>query len=655
MSDDTSPDDTAHGSPLSLFHGSRTVMVDWRLADLNGVLPGGVSVRLERDRDGASIQIIVTARGGQCLVDTPYGGVLYHKHSGLTEREAGEVTRAFADRLSHGDISLSTHFPHLTLGPSPDAAARRRYLQLQQTASRTLTSSTPTASTDLVPRALSSLYFDPPGLAEFLSPELTIDGSLIAGYSLRSIYLPAVGKRDSLDFNSYVLEFVDPDTADSPRLRLTVNGHDPGFGRAGALSLSVLGYTQALDGVPARLASLCSNVLALLLLKSTDDLSITVPSSATELRATAFPTDRGHGASTPSPELASVTSQPSVLNLALDADCGQRCTFCSVKAYVRPSDEGLAQLDRVRIQLRMARAQGMHELRLNGIDPLAFSHVTEVVREAATLGFTRLWVYSPCRRLADADFRRDFLSAASPMHFTISVPVYGVTAAVHDAVTNTPGSFEDVMTALGALCIEAPPQSVIVSTVIVKENLEQFTDIVTLALNRGLDLHPHLPYPMRQTTRDPYSASALRETDLVTHFVSRLVAFPPEEQQRYLSALGAIVPHPCILWRCEQRTRLPVFGARHVDNRQLLAGTEYRRSDIVHDTQGPDAQADAFAVATVQCPHAHRCALATVCPAEHYAVYQSHYGLGEFAAVTVAELYSTVPAHSNPSPQRSPR
>ena len=629
-------------APLALFGGSRRVLRDWVVNDVTGLLAGGVSVWLERPQDGATLQVVITARGAQALVETPLGSVLYHKNSGLTEREAGETTRAFAALLERGEFPLGAHFPHLLLGPKADDAARARVLLLAAPQLRALPGRAPDATDDL-PALRPELYFDPPGIGEFLAPEITVDGAPLAGFILRAIYLPAVGKRGGQDFRSYVIEFVDPETAESVRLSAAVGVREETFGCAGEVSLGVMGFTQDLDALPPRVASLCSWVLALFQLKSGAGLRVRVPADTSEVRAMAHPSDRGWASpSAPQSEESAPSAPPSALNLAIDTECGQRCSFCSVKAYVRPLDEGAVALERIKVQLRMARDQGVREVRLNGIDPLTFSRVLEVLDAVRALGFPKLSVYSPCRRLADADFRREFLQRM-PADFTISVPLYGVTAAAHEAVTNTPGSFAEVMAALEGLLAETPPGHVVLSTVVVRQNLLEFPDVVAFARARGLGVHPHLPYPMRQTTRDPYAESALRERDLVDHFVARLARVPANDRAWSLGVLGSAVPHPCLLWRAEQKHRLPVFGARTIDERQPLAGTEYRSRKILHDSQGAQSQENAFAVATVPCPHVDRCALAPVCPGEHYSVYQSLHGLEEFAAVRVAELYAASP------------
>jgi hypothetical protein len=209
-----------------------------------------------------------------------------------------------------------------------------------------------------------------------------------------------------------------------------------------------------------------------------------------------------------------------------------------------------------------------------------------------------------------------------------------------------------VTAAIAGLLAAVPPERVVLSTVVVKQNLDEFAALIAYANARGLEVHPHVPYPMRQTTRDPYAASALRERDLVERLVASLDATPPQDRVRSLLILGRAVSHPCLLWQHEKKTRLPVFGARAVDRREPLAGTEYRSQNIAHDSQGAQSVQNAFAVATVPCPHAERCALAPVCPAEHYSVYEALYGLDEFAPVSVAELYAATPRLASAPPVR---
>jgi hypothetical protein len=276
--------------------------------------------------------------------------------------------------------------------------------------------------------------------------------------------------------------------------------------------------------------------------------------------------------------------------------------------------------------------------------------VLDVVAAVRDLGFRRLSVYSPCRRLADEPFRRAFLERA-PDELVVSVPLYGITAEVHDAVTGTPGSFAEAMSAFEALRAVAStrPVELRLSTVIVRPNVRALVDLVRFALAHGLPLDAHVPYPMRQTTRDPYAESAVRESEIVDRFVERAGELDERERSRGCAMLGGAVLHPCVLLRAERRASLPLLGARDgLDRRPMLTGTDYRSADkFVHaggdQSGGADGSSEAFSVATVPCPHAAACALAPACPAEHYAVYQTLFGLDEYQPVTVGELYGTAP------------
>ncbi len=102
----------------------------------------------------------------------------------------------------------------------------------------------------------------------------------MAGCTLQAIYLPAVGRRQAVEFNSLVLEFSRGD--ELLRLRLSVGGRE-GFGRVGsALSLDVLGVTGEVEGMSLATTSLASWLLTLLRLKGADDLAVTVPARAEE-------------------------------------------------------------------------------------------------------------------------------------------------------------------------------------------------------------------------------------------------------------------------------------------------------------------------------------------------------------------------------------
>lgn len=623
----------------------------WRIARVTGSLPTAVSFWLERDDGAARIQIVVSQRGeGRCLQATPLGDVSYHRLAGLDEREAAEITQAFAAAVTANGVPIARHFPHLAAeAAADDDAARLRLAALVEPATRLLGGQHEDFATLPAQQLPTLLYFDPPGIAEFLAPQLVVDGPPLLDWVFRGIYLPSVARRSSADFGAYILEFTHREQEQTARLGLRVDGdQSKAFARCGRLSLAIL-HEGEVDAVPMEIASLASWVAALLRLKSSAALAIRVPGQLAEVRAISHPAradtleTRREADGQGGEQVVAAVSAPPALNLALDPDCGQRCVFCSVKSYVTPTDAGAVDVDDIRVQLEKARDQGVRQVRLNGIDPLRHSRVLDVLELIRAMGFSDLDVFSTGRRLADADFRGRFL-AAMPTRFTIYVPLYGVSPAVHDAVTGTPGAHAEVLAAIAALRAEAPAGALRISTILVRQNAAEIVPLLRWLRGNGLGAHigAHLPYPMRPTTRDPYMGSAMRETELLADVLADVQALPADEQAWALAVLGGAFRHPCVRWQAERASALPVLGAAFPERAFPLAGTEYRSDAFMH-ASGTSGEAEAFSVAVVECPHAATCALAPVCPREHYAAYAQHFGLDEFRAVTPADLYTARP------------
>ncbi len=664
MTMDGQPESSSAGVPVELASGQRVLGL-WSLEEVRGAISGGIILKLRRDDDGALLSIEVQPRGQQrCLVSTAVGDVSYVTSPGVDDRDAHRATLAVAKLLDEGALPILRFFPHLAMpaiGGEDEQAeqARRSYAALisAQVEDVKLLSASASAADVFLPEARPSLFFDALGIAEFLAPELRVDGPAVAGFVLKAIYPPAVARRQAQDFSRFVLELESAAGSDAEvpvaRVQISASSAARGsFGEVGPLSLSLIGYEGSPEELPLSLSTLSSWLLALLRLKQGSTLEVRIPSGPDEVRALSIPLGRaGRGSDTETGLLqervvdggAEIENEgPRSLNLAIDAPCRQQCAFCSVQYYVRPADGGEQELARIRQQLQIAREQSVREVRLNGIDPLGFSRVLDVVSTISTLGFPRLSVFSPCRRLADEKFRREFLRRA-PADLMVTIPLYGVTAETHDAVTGAPGAHAEVMRAIAGMKADMQSGELRLSTVVVRRNLDELVDIARYAQSLDLQLDLRLPYPMRQTVDDPYADAALREEEIVARLLESHPQSSAESEHLIYRLLRDLIPHPCLLFRAEQSSGRALFPGLELRERPLLPGTEYRSSDFAHT---PDAQThgDAFAPAVVACPHTARCALASVCPGEQFSVYQQIYGLDELQSVTPAELYAHVPS-----------
>ncbi len=632
--------------------GASSGLSGWRIARVTGALPTSAAFWLERNDGSATIQIIVRQRGeGMSLQQTPLGDVSYRRASGVDEREAAQVTRSFAKMLVRGSVPITRYFPHLSgEAKVDDDGARLRLAQVMEQAIPLLGDDRGGFGALAELTTPTELIFDPPGIAEFLMPEIEVDGSPLFGWVFRGIYMPSTARRQRLDFSAYVLEFTRDDREQTARLTLRVDNSDAKtFGRCGRLSLDVA-HDGEVDEVPAEVSSLASWVIALLRVRTSAALQIHVPESLEELRAASYP-PRSEVIETSlqldsdgSPmAVADSTAPPPSLNIALDPDCGQRCVFCSVKSYVTPRDAGEVDVEEVCKQLQQAQRLGVQEVRLNGIDPLQHSRVFDVMDAILAAGFPKLTVFSPGRRLADDRFRAAFLQRV-PAHLTVSIPLYGRTPETHDTVTGTPGAHRQVLRAIEGLRTDGVGESVRISTILTKQNVHEIVPMLLWIRDMGFDgqLGAHLPYPMRSTTRDPYSDSSMRESDLLARLSGDVQSLSAEDRAFVLPIIARAFRHPCVLSGSEAETGLAALGGAFPESAMPLAGTEYRSKDFVH-ASGTGEEGEAFAVAVVECPKAADCALAPICPREHYSVYAQLYGLGEFVAVKPSQLYRAQP------------
>jgi hypothetical protein len=184
-----------------------------------------------------------------------------------------------------------------------------------------------------------------------------------------------------------------------------------------------------------------------------------------------------------------------------------------------------------------------------------------------------------------------------------------------------------------------------ISTIVLKQNVHEIVPMLRWLRDMGLgtQVGAHLPYPMRPTTRDPYVESALRESELLARLLADLAPLADEERSWALAVVAGAFRHPCVRWQAERSSGLPVLGGSFPETAFPLAGTEYRSGKFIH-ASGTADEGDAFAVAVVACPHVADCALAPVCPKEHYSVYAERYGLNEYSPVGPAELYDFAPS-----------
>ncbi|HVK63584.1 MAG TPA: hypothetical protein VM694_03875 [Polyangium sp.] len=599
----------------------------WEVARVGANECGDVALYLARAGASASFRLRLSARRSiaRPSLASPVGDVRIDQPSGLSPEAAREVAALAFGGARAFLLPLLALFPHLLFGPGEgDGAALRARL------SRVLAARPPWLGEAFraVAAAEEDLFLDPPGIAAWLAPQVRVGGEAVAGHVLASIELPPNARRTSLDLRACVLTFARVE--DGRLLRVRFGARDavsPPFAVAGEIAVGLHDYAHrgVEDDLPVAAASLCAWLAALVALKQGGGArKVRVPRRVHEVRALVVPAP----AADASARLPADVDAAGTLHLHVDAECGQACVFCPIKAVVPAQDEGEVELEGLRLRMRGARERGATGVQLNGLDPLAFSRITDLVQSVAELGFERLTLMGPARRLADAGFRRA-LFARAPEATRVVVPIYGVTAEVHDAVTGRPGSHAEVLAALDGLLADGRTAHVALATVTTRHNTHEWTALVAFANARGLSLFSQPVYPLRAAADAAYEAAALPETAIVTEVVRTLGVLPPERRPAALAALASVVRHPCVRFHAERLGSEPVHAVGAAEPARAL-------SAVIRRESGPSEAEGALGATTVPCAEAARCALAASCPQEHYTAYVELFGTSEFIPVAPA-------------------
>ena len=462
-------------------------------------------------------------------------------------------------------------------------------------------------------RAARRVVFGREMLRELLAPEIVDGVPLAGGFVLHDVYPSSQRRLDTNDELELVIEL----RRDLRRALFSVGRASDRSALVRTKNFSVVEIVGARADT-AGLEALRALLSFVFQLRDHDALEVVFPDVLADLGVRALaakPVAAESGAS---------------LNLALDADCGQQCAFCSVKDASPAYDGGDGVLARALSDLAETRSRGIRHLRLNGYDPLAYSRVLDVLAEARRLEFDNVDIFSPSTRLAERELCREVVELL-PEKRRFHVPLYAIDAAIHDRFVGRAGAHRLVLDAIANLVELAGAESIHILTVATIETLPGLAALQGWSHARGLSFSAHTPYPMNEGRDDRFFAVAAKQSDVAELAADLRMALGDGRRDPPLHGVA-----PCVMFRA--------FRARGVRPWQwLLAGevaripgAEYERQDIVHG--GGDRATGAFRVSTVACPNAERCALLSACGGSLLRAYVERHGADEFQPVDLRTL-----------------
>lgn len=177
--------------------------------------------------------------------------------------------------------------------------------------------------------------------------------------------------------------------------------------------------------------------------------------------------------------------------LELTAKCNNRCLHCYSESHIH-SEETAVPDSRWLELLNEARSEGATGVQLIGGEPLLYSKWREVVKQADSLQYDYIEVFTNATLIRDDDI--DFFKQH---RVRVATTIYADNAAIHDSVTKNPGSFERTLSAVKRMIAVGVP--VRIASIIMKVNEAEAENIMILCKSLGIDVNP--PDVIRPTGR----------------------------------------------------------------------------------------------------------------------------------------------------------
>jgi MoaA/NifB/PqqE/SkfB family radical SAM enzyme len=169
-----------------------------------------------------------------------------------------------------------------------------------------------------------------------------------------------------------------------------------------------------------------------------------------------------------------------LVDVILGYRCNSRCAFCSVDDELRATN---STADDVKRQIRESLAQHPLAIRFGGGEPTTWPELPDLVRFARTSGFGEIAVQTNGFLLGEDGLAGRLVDAGLNK---LNLSLRGATAAMHDALTRTRGSFARLQRGLAAVRAAAPGLHVEGDVIVTRQTLPALADVVREFGPRGI-------------------------------------------------------------------------------------------------------------------------------------------------------------------------
>jgi MoaA/NifB/PqqE/SkfB family radical SAM enzyme len=177
-------------------------------------------------------------------------------------------------------------------------------------------------------------------------------------------------------------------------------------------------------------------------------------------------------------KIAARAAQKLIMNITYK--CANRCVFCATGDRVSAA----LAWDKIDAILRQHREQGTDQLDIDGGEPTLHPRLVDAIRLARELGYRSINVTSNGRLLRDRALAERLLKSGIT-HLLISL--HGATAEVHEAATDSPGSFAETVAGIDNVMALRPAHvETGLNVTIVRANVDHLMPLTALAVEKGL-------------------------------------------------------------------------------------------------------------------------------------------------------------------------
>lgn len=201
------------------------------------------------------------------------------------------------------------------------------------------------------------------------------------------------------------------------------------------------------------------------------------------------------------------------LSIHLTDICNNKCKFCVVdspgaleelkKARTMPAKKyalnNVSSAKTIFRYLEMFKGQEYRTVNIHGGEPTIRKDFTEILKKIVECGYESVILQTNGRRFASQEFTESVCSLDIVHAFTISV--HGSNGAVHDAITQVPGSLGQAVQGIKNIKRMRPDVMIRTNSVVSRMNFQDFPNIMDLLISLGIN---HINISALHTTGRAY-------------------------------------------------------------------------------------------------------------------------------------------------------